>query len=135
MYRILIPVDGNTNRAQKQAEVAASLPDAADGGKVTILHVFNDSAIDASSEMLDPVRVEAVNVANKHLEEQGISVELKSAAGDTVPTIIQTAEEIDADSTFVAGPKKSPTGKAVFGSVTQQVIFNAERPVMVTIDQ
>ena len=39
------------------------------------------------------------------------------------------AADVDADAICVSGRKRRPTGKAVFGSVTQDVILGTERPV------
>ncbi|MFC6825153.1 universal stress protein [Halopelagius fulvigenes] len=39
-------------------------------------------------------------------------------------TILETASETDCDHVFIVGRKRSPTGKALFGDVTQRVILN-----------
>lgn len=135
MYRILMPVSGNTNQSRKQAKAIADLPRATDEIEVTVLYVFDDSAIDTTSEMVDPVRVEAVNVAVRLLEERGVAVESRGETGDTTETVVRVAENLDVDNIVVGGPRRSPTGKAIFGSVTQSVILNASCPVTVTIDQ
>lgn len=36
---------------------------------------------------------------------------------------------VELDSALVVGRKRSPTGKAVFGSITQDVLLNSPRPV------
>lgn len=50
--------------------------------------------------------------------------------GDPAKEIVSTAETLDARFVVIAGRKRSPAGKAVFGSTTQAVILNADRPVV-----
>lgn len=45
-------------------------------------------------------------------------------------TILDYAQRVDARYIVLGGRKRSPVGKAVFGSVTQAVILNADRPVV-----
>lgn len=135
MYRVLMAVDGNVNRARKQVDAVAALPEAPEAVSVTVLHVFDDSAIDDSADMVNPTRVEAVNVAKEALEERGINTSVEGRGGDPSSTVVRVAEEVGADSIYVGGPKRSPAGKAIFGSVAQSIILNADRPVMVTIGQ
>ena len=134
MYRVLLAADGNTSRVLEQARAIASLPQAPASVEAYVLHVFDDSAVAEDSEMLDPRRVQAVEEAEAYLADHDVHVELLSRAGDTVSTVLQVADELDVDGIYVGGPRRSPTGKAIFGSVTQQVILNSEVPVTVTID-
>lgn len=50
--------------------------------------------------------------------------------GDPTDEILSLAEEVNPEYLVIGGRKRSPTGKALFGSVTQSVILNAERPVV-----
>ena len=134
MYRALLAADGQVDRVMKQAEAIAALPHAAEAVSVLVLNVYEDTSTDVSSEMLAPDRVNAVSEAVDYLEAEGISVEAQRVAGDPAQTIIGVADEIDADGVFIGGAKRSPAGKALFGSVTQQVILNGSRPTTVTID-
>ena len=72
---------------------------------------------------------EPVGEIAERLEDAGVDVEIRAAVGDRAEEIVQLAEETDADNLIVGGRKRSPTGKAVFGSTAQKVLLNAPCPV------
>jgi nucleotide-binding universal stress UspA family protein len=129
MYHVVIGVDDNEDRAISCARAAASLPGDASEKRVTIIHSFTDNPSGASATQLGSVRE-----ATELLEEHGIEVRVTESSGDPADQILDAAENEDADLIVISGRKRSPTGKALFGSVTQSVILNAERPVMVAGD-
>jgi len=98
----------------------------ATGVEIHLLHVFGDNPEGASVQ-----QVEAVREASDRLEELGVEVNLLEASGDPADEILGYAEEYDVDQICVGGRKRSPTGKALFGSVTQDVILGTHRPVLV----
>lgn len=53
---------------------------------------------------------------------------------DKADAILETAERNDSDYVFIAGQKRSPTGKAVFGDTAQRVILNYDGAVVVKTD-
>lgn len=126
MYEVLLAVDGNEDRATRQARAVADLPGT---GEVhaTILHAFGDNPTGASVS-----QVASVRRANELLEAAGIETELAEESGDPVEVILHVATDIDADVICVGGRKRSPAGKALFGSVAQDVILRADRPVLIT---
>jgi nucleotide-binding universal stress UspA family protein len=50
--------------------------------------------------------------------------------GDPTRQILSTADSINPRYVVIGGKKRTPTGKALFGSVTQSVILNSEWPVV-----
>lgn len=50
--------------------------------------------------------------------------------GEPTEQILAVSEDLDARYLVVGGRKRSPTGKALFGSVTQSVLLNSSRPVV-----
>lgn len=134
MYRVLVPVDGDEDRALAQAQYVASLPDAADSVEAVILFVFHGEGEDLPDELKrfkSGTRVAAVRRAQEYLEERGVAVEVLDDSGDTAADILDGAEAFDVDAIVMGSRKRSPLGKALLGSVTQEVIRNTDRHVVV----
>lgn len=123
MYDIIVGVDTDVERARTQAEAIADLP----GGEeihAILVHVFDNEDGDMES-------VDSVGKARSLLEEANVEVTTEGVGGDTAMALLDTAARYEADCLCVAGRKRSPTGKALFGSVTQDVIMGADRPTLV----
>ncbi|QLG28625.1 universal stress protein [Halorarum halophilum] len=126
MYHVVLAVDENEERAESAAREVANLPGDPDEKRVTLVHVFQDNPSGASA-----TQVASVRAAEDVLDAAGLDVEISEASGDPADVILDVAAEAGADLLVVGGRKRSPAGKALFGSVTQSVILNADRPVMV----
>jgi nucleotide-binding universal stress UspA family protein len=125
MYEVMIPVDQNEKRARAQAEAIAELPAADSEVHVTVMHIFQKNPSGASVN-----QVGAVRRASEVLEAADVEYTLVEESGDPAEEIVDRADELDVDCICVAGRKRSPTGKALFGSVSQSVILDSERAVL-----
>ena len=135
MYRVLVAVDDDVDRALAQARYVADLPAAAENVEAILLFVFHGDSEDVPDELKrfrSASRVESVRRAQEHLEDHGVDVVTRDDSGDTTGDILDDAEEFDVDAVVLGGRKRSPAGKAIFGSTTQSVILNTDRPVVVT---
>lgn len=136
--RVLLPMDGNEDRAVKSANAVISLPNAAEAVEAVLLNVqakrdvTGEGAHVSSDEWYDaedfPVSMET---AAELLEDAGIVVEKRREHGDPAQEILNTAKEVDAERIIMCGRKRTPVGKVLFGSVTQSVLLNSEVPVTV----
>lgn len=140
MYRVLLPVDENMDRAELAADAVVSLPNANEDVTVTVLNVFEAfSAADEggqvrSEDIWDDVDLpESVEAVVDDLESAGIEATIRREHGDPANQILAVAEDIDADTIIMSGRKRSPTGKVLFGSVVQSVLVEADCPVMVDL--
>lgn len=144
MYHIVIPIDEDETRARTAAEFVADLGDEsgldADLGdvSVSIVNVFKEfQAVDEggnvqSRDLYDEDEFpDSVVTARDLLAAAGVAVDVERRHGDPAEEIIDYAESVDADTIVIPDRKRSPVGKAVFGSVTQDVILDADRPVTV----
>ena len=125
MKEVLLGIDDSEERAKIQAETVVDLFDTEDL-RVHLLHDFVENPEGASV-----IQVGAVHRATEILEDHGVDIEYHEGSGDPADSIIATAEELDVDAIVVAGRKRSPTGKLLFGSVSQEIILSTERPVLV----
>jgi nucleotide-binding universal stress UspA family protein len=132
------PRDGA--RAEDLARTAANL--AGDGGRVELLHVYDAEDADDLASMLDidPREPEQLNRAVSHnaaadavataVRATGVDVTFRGAFGDPGPTVVEAAADASPDFLVIGGRKRSPTGKALFGSTAQRVLLAAPCPVV-----
>lgn len=78
---------------------------------------------------LDRVKEIAADIAAEAVDE-GVDVRSVGLVGDAADEILRYADERDARYIVIGGRKRSPVGKAIFGSVTQSILLEAKRPVV-----
>jgi len=125
MKHVLLAIDTDDNRSVDEADTVRDLFDA-QNTTAHLLHVFTDNPQGASVRQLGSVRRAA-----EVLEDAGIDVQYHERSGEPPASIMETAAEVDADAICIAGRNRSPAGKALFGSVSQEVILSTDRPVIV----
>ncbi|ELY98944.1 universal stress protein [Natrialba aegyptia] len=125
MQTILLCADTDGERITEQVDSITSLPLEQDRVRVLVYHVFRTDDDEA-----DAANLKAVQYATAELEAAGFEVEVRQSSGDAVRNILETAAAVDADLLSIGGRNRSPTGKALFGSVAQQVMLRSERPVL-----
>jgi len=126
MYEVLLPIDRDEQRALTQVDTVLNLPGGPDDVHVTILHSFTDNPEGASIAQLAAARH-----AKDKLEDEGVSVTLDERSGSPGEAILDQADEQDVDLIVMCGRKRSPAGKVLFGSVTQSVLLDTDRSVLI----
>ncbi|OYR40031.1 universal stress protein UspA [Halorubrum sp. Ib24] len=130
MYEILLPVDDNTDRAAAQARYVSGLPGETDELRVTVAHAYHDDPSTTGDDSFDeesPGVIEATDI----LSAAGIATEQRELYVPVAESIVDMSDELDADEVVLCGRKRSPAGKALFGSVTQSVALESSIPVTI----
>lgn len=70
-------------------------------------------------------RSQAVQDAVERFENAGVPCDVRGEVGDPGELFVSMAEEVGADLLFIQEQKRSPTGKALFGSAAQTALLNA----------
>lgn len=142
MYRILVPIGEDERRARAGADVVTDLPGPTEELDVTLLNVFEGFEVSGEGESIssddlydESAFPSSVTAVEDRLEADGIRVSKRREHGDPAEEILAVATEIDADAIVMSGRKRSPTGKVLFGSITQSVLLGADRPVTVTMQE
>ncbi|EMA54304.1 universal stress protein [Halococcus salifodinae] len=108
---------------------------------VVLTHVFTQEQFEnvaaeidlpnATTEDVNTVlkRHQSVRRLERLLEEHDVDYDLRGVVGDVSDGIVSLAGETNADRVVVSGATRSPVGKAMFGSTTQDVLLGAPCPV------
>ncbi|WP_330630979.1 universal stress protein [Halocatena halophila] len=118
MFELLLTIDDEKARAQAQIETVLETPGDHDRMTARLLHVG-----DSPPSFFKGLK--------SQLASAGFTTESICVRGDPATTILETAESHDVDRICLTSRSRTPTGKAIFGSVTQSVIASTERPVLV----
>jgi nucleotide-binding universal stress UspA family protein len=129
--RVLLPVDGDADRARHQATYVTKLPGAPETVEATVLHVFpHQDYKGAPPHEFDDV--EAAVEAAELLEASGVDVERVAVGGEVTRKVVAAATDRDVDGIVLGGRKRSGVQKVILGSIVRDVLLSADRPVTVT---
>lgn len=84
---------------------------------------------------MEEVRAVAADIAEEVVDDPDAPFEYVGLVGDPPETVADYADDQGARYIVTSGRKRSPAGKAIFGSVAQGIIMNATTPVVITIQQ
>lgn len=130
----------NEERAKRLGEAAIDLAGPTEA-HVVLAHVYTREEFDDVVDRLDfdpGDRPDPTTVATRHVETRtvaqaldaaGIDYEIRGSVGDRGDEIVALAEDVGADRIVIGGRRRTPAGKAVFGSTAQKVLLSGPCPV------
>ena len=135
--------EGDEGRAELLARVAAEEAAPSDA-RVVVGYSFTDNEYaDAvqrfgfarSADKIDPGdvadQIPSVRTVHRRVADEGVETDVRAAVGETgAAAFVRMAADLDADRVVVAGDRRSPAGKAVFGSDAQAILLDAPCPVV-----
>jgi len=137
----LLAVDAS-DEARLDDLVASAAAVVSPDGTVVVLHAFGRGNYADLAERLDVesgadgvpdqlARQHGVaSTAADRLQERGVEVTVQGTVGEGGEEILRVSEDVGADMVVVGGRRRSPSGKALFGSTAQQVLLEADAPVV-----
>jgi len=122
MYDVLIGIDNaEDSRAIAQAEAIVDLPTVDGAVTAHLCHVFQENPEGPQS-----TRYRRSDAPARPSKKPASTASTTRQAATPQTNCSRRPDDIDADAICVSGRKRRPTGKAVFGSVTQDVILAAD---------
>ncbi|QRV17672.1 universal stress protein (plasmid) [Haloterrigena salifodinae] len=144
---VVLAVGGrDENRVKRLVDVALQIT-TPERSKVVVVHVFDkdsytetvQSISNTGDEYIEPdelaSQMAVVQQITDRLAENSIDCDVRATTGRKGQGIVDISAEVDADRVIVGGQQRSPTGKAIFGSMVQKVLLNAPCPVTFVRDQ
>lgn len=141
---VLAAVDEH-ERSRTVVEIAWDLADTYDDDLVA-LHVVPDEDFDSHKAAVKDIPgfqdysfAQEVDSAKRFVRDfvaesdVGIEtsrLEARGRVGDVTSEILAEANELDPRFLVISGRRRSPAGKAVFGSTAQRILLNAQCPVV-----
>jgi len=115
----------------------------ATGAEPILLRVYSESEFkeylnNLGYDSADPTEVaernEAIQECAKSLRAAGLEPRVVGRTGDPAEEIIKYVESGDVDHVFLGARRRSATGKAILGSVSQQVLRSVDVPCTIAME-
>ena len=139
LRHLLVGVDGSAASLAAldvAADVAAML-----GGSLSVLHVFEHVRPfpvarrgEQGSEGHEGVRdraLELLEASARDIRQRGVGVQVVLRSGDPAPTLLDLADDVDADLVVVGTRGRGGPADLLLGSVARTVADGARRPTLV----
>lgn len=141
---VIVAAIDRTDRGPSVIREAKKLGDAFNE-PIHAVHVMTQSVfvdleqtnVDTTGEpiQMDRIREIAAEIAAKPADALDVSVEPVGLVGNPASRVVDYASDENARYVVVSPRKRSPAGKALFGSTAQTILLNAECPVVTSLGE
>jgi nucleotide-binding universal stress UspA family protein len=135
-FKVVVAFD-DTAAAWSALEAASSLA-RLNGGTVTIVHAAQPrvSSFDGVKTMKRAVETarkegQALLALARHALDSSVPSSSEVLSGDPADAIVRRSAELDADLLVVGSQQRSPLGRLLVGSVSDEIVRRATSPVLV----
>lgn len=140
-----MPIVAAVDRSERGDEIVAEANELANAfdQDLHVVHVLSQSefvelertSVDDTGQAIEmeDIRGIAREIASDCAEGVADNYEAVGLVGDAADEIVRYSSKNNARYIVISGRRRSPVGKALFGSVTQSVLLDADRPVVTTI--
>jgi len=134
--RILLAVEDNQKRMEPAIEYTVEAAEA-HNAEVVLFHVYEPSEFDellegTHQESADPAeqakRNATISMAAATMRDANIEFEITAETGSPSSEITEYVADHDIDQVCIGGRNRSPAGKIVLGSVSQDVLLSVDVP-------
>ncbi len=136
---LLLAVEDNRDRMLPLNDHAAEIAAALDA-RVVLFRVYPEAEFEERRAEFGFESTDPTTLAKRHavtrecaatLRERGVSFSIEATIGDPATEIERYVNEHDIDHVFLGGRRRSATGKAILGSVSQSVLVSVDVPCTV----
>lgn len=125
--------------ADHVAEIATGV-----GAEVTLFRAFTEQEL---SEWLDEMSYDSTppkELAQRHgvvnsladrLGSADVSLRVEGSVGTPADEVVNYVQNYEVDHVFLGGRRRSPAGKALLGSVSQQVLLRVDVPCTLVLEE
>ena len=141
---VIVAAVNETERDEDILEEATSLSRAFDEPVHVVYVMPSDEFVELEKENIertgkaierDTVDEHVEDVATEIAEGLDVPAEPVGLVGNVADNIVRYTEDQDARYLVIGLRKRLPTGKAIFGSVGQSILLNADCPVVSTLGE
>jgi nucleotide-binding universal stress UspA family protein len=124
--------------AEHAAEVASAL-----GADVTLFRVYGESEYEDILDGFEYDSADPADMAKRHsvvrdaaeiLRDAGVELTVDAEVGPVPQRIDEYVEDHDIDHVYIGGRKRSPAGKVLMGSNSQDILLRLSVPVTVLFE-